>query len=248
MLEDTIRQPLHVAMESQMRAGNHYVLGELCVCLHARPYSIERSTGLFYPKNYSWVSEGLYHKSEKQKQAVEDTSSQNIIFQYHYYHTVPDEALPADSKTFYLIAYPFDSWYSEGLVASQTEDANSPKPSATRDNFGTYVLKAGSNEWNSFLSTIEQNAQWLDDLIDSNAFILRYEDFYVDFDNTIRRLEAYLGNFKSSFSPPSNKSLHRLYFTDEYKKKLDSESFSYLKERFRRSLACFWPEKNVLEY
>jgi hypothetical protein len=71
---------------------------------------------------------------------------------------------------------------------------------------------------------------------------LRYEDWILEKEINVNKIKKVLPAFDSSFfQVRSNKD--RLYFTDDYRSKMDREVFDILSENFREFIRYFWPEK-----
>ena len=138
-----------------------------------------------------------------------------------------------------LIGYPFDSFYSDGVIYS--------KPSYDVGPHGTraegYIFCAGSHEWNFLEEYMSQNAAWLEELKDGDDdLIIRYEDLFLDFDGCARRLSDFVGGFANPIPQPVKNS-KRMYWTDDYASALDRPALTSLWQRFEPGVRRFYPEK-----
>ena len=65
---------------------------------------------------------------------------ERIVRFCHYYH---EQKRDLAGNRIYLIGFPIDSFYSDGVVASQA--SNDPSPSGPRA--ASYIMRSGSPEW-----------------------------------------------------------------------------------------------------
>ena len=132
-------------------------------------------------------------------------------------------------KTAYQLSYLYDAYYSWGkLIAGMASKKD-------------YKLREGSAEWEVLKGYIPSNRKWLDYIRDK--FYIRYEDYYLDFENTLSRIETFIGEGEIKHFNPPRKNLQRMYWGQEYNRFLDQEVLVYLRHHFQSSLAYFWPER-----
>jgi hypothetical protein len=228
-------------IETQMRAGTHYVLDGLIKVYGGKVLKIKNSKFEFVDRQI--INEGLYKPSENNYlNEYED----RLIFHHHYYHTVPKDNRYRNGKKFFLIGYPFDSFYSDGLIFSSEE--YNVLPSSKNKRNKEYRLTRMSTEWNFLEPYMKKNAKWLNKLSKrSDAMVIRYEDFFLKFDKTTKKIEEYCGPFLEKFPTP-RKNPTRMYWSNRYKTKIDLSAFEALKSLFINSVKYFYPEKLPISY
>ncbi len=223
-----------------MRAGTHYVLDALARVYHGRVAKLKDDVFAFV--GYDEINKGLYQSESNIKYSDKEAA----IFHCHYYHTIPHDERLIDTKNIYLIGYPFDSFFSDGLVFSSKE--YSVAPSLKNERYEKYKFLYKSDEWNFLEPFMHKNASWLEWLIKhDDLLVIRYEDFFIDFRATIKRIEEYCGAFKEEFPSPI-KNKNRIYWTDSYVNKMDEDAFLKLKQLFLPALNHFYPEKKPFNY
>ena len=226
----------YIKVETQMRSGTHYLLDALIRIYGAKVAKIKESG--FEIIDRKKINKGLYSQNEKE---YPEESTNCLIFHYHYFHTVPNDLRLNVAKSIFLIGYPFDSFYSDGLVFSSKE--YSVVPSILNERSKAYRLYYKSKEWEFLEPYMRQNAVWLEKIQHKKRkLIIRYEDFFIDFHKTCHRIEKHLGPFKATFPTPL-KNPTRMYCTNDYPSKLNQEAFLKIKEIFKNSLYYFYPEK-----
>jgi hypothetical protein len=230
-----------LTIETQMRAGTHYMLDGLIRVYGGKVLKIRNNKFEFVERQI--INEGLYESSENY---YLNEHEDRFIFHHHYYHTVPKDNRYNKGKKIYLIGYPFDSFYSDGLIFSSQE--YNVLPSAKNKRNTKYRLTQRSTEWNFLEPYMKKNAQWLNKLSKRrDGIIIRYEDFFVKFDETTKRIAEYCGPFMEKFPPP-RKNPNRMYWTNKYKTNIDLSAFETLKSLFINSITYFYPEKLPISY
>jgi hypothetical protein len=224
-----------LALTTQMRAGTHYMCGGLRVALEAtvhRPVS----GGLFVTMDDAEILKGLHDDSNVVLPPPRD--DRHVYFS-HYYHT--DHHGHDDLPSILLIGFPFDSFYSDGIVYS--DKMYSAGPSGSRGHAQQYTLRFGSDEWNFLSERMRQNAEWLVSIAEGDdALLLRYEDLFLDYDGSCRRLASFTGAFIHPLPRPViNK--RRSYWSDEIESGFDLPARRALWELFGPSIERFYPEK-----
>jgi hypothetical protein len=223
-----------------MRAGTHYLLDALAHVYHGK---VEKTTGSkFESFSQRKINKGLYTSRKfATRHPIETT-----IFHAHYFHAPLDDPRLQKAKAIYLIGYPFDSFYSDGLIFSSNEYIVAPSIKSKRHK--SYRLFYGSDEWLFLEPFMHENALWLKRLSNqSNMFILRYEDFFLNFTRTTSRLGNIFGKFKEEFPHPI-KNQNRMYWKNNYCDKMDARAFNELKRIFYDNLSFFYPEKMPVTY
>ena len=105
-----------------------------------------------------------------------------------------------------------------------------------------------NGEWNFLEPYMKKNAKWLNKLSKrSDAMVIRYEDFFLKFDKTTKKIEEYCGPFLEKFPTP-RKNPTRMYWSNRYKTKIDLSAFEALKSLFINSVKYFYPEKLPISY
>jgi len=234
-LESMIKYPTGsaIALITQMRAGTHYMCAALRTALEATIYRPDREAQ-FVVMDDEYIRKGL-HSSDPI--ALPEARPERTVYFCHYYHW--QQHLLIDLPKIYLIGFPLDSFYSDGVVASHA--TNDPAPSGPRA--ASYVMRFDSPEWRALEYKMKANADWLMTITESDdARIFRYEDLLADFDASARRLEAYTGGFVNSLPKPI-KNARRAYWTESYSSAFDAKALAALWDYFAPSLERFYPER-----
>ena len=159
------------------------------------------------------------------------------VYFCHYYH--PQRKDLEGKPLIQLIGFPFDSFYSDGVVAFHGD--NDPGPSGPRA--AAFVLHLGSFEWRTLETRMRENAEWLATLAENGrSLIVRYEDLVIDFDNSAKRLEVFVGGFSNPI-PRARKNPRRSYWTEDYAKNFDRNALAALWRLFEPSIRRFYPER-----
>jgi hypothetical protein len=217
---------------TQMRAGTHYMCAGLRVALEATIYRPDRERE-FVVMDDDYIRKGLHSTDDY---VLPPSRPERIVHFCHYYH--PQRRHLA-GKRIYLIGFPLDSFYSDGVVASLA--SNDPSPSGPRA--VSYIMRAGSPEWIGLEDRMKQNAEWLMEIAESDdALVLRYEDLFTDFDERARRLESLVGKFVNPLPKPT-KNPRRTYWTENYSGHFDRAALAALWTRFSQSIEKFYPER-----
>ncbi len=226
---------LVIKLQTQMRSGTHFMLNALSRVYHLKPAIINRDGGFNYvDKNR--LAKGLYKHDNKSY-----PTNNGTVLQYHFYHKVNPDLHLEDAKLINLIGYPFDTYYSDGLIYS-TENYT-VAPTRQHQDYKDYKLKFGSPEWLKLEERMIQNAEWLESLENTNeGLTIKYEDLFLDNRNILNQIEEYLGPFKEEF-PEAVKNPERVFWTDNYREKFDDHAIKNLTAIFRSSISKFYPEK-----
>lgn len=161
---------------------------------------------------------------------------------YHYphHHTL------AEMPRIFLIGFPFDSFYSDGIVYSDKANKNDPRPSSVRAHAANYIFRFGSPEWQFLEPIMRQNAEWLMRIDErEDAIIFRYEDFFLDLVKTEDRLARFIGKPFTSLPPPVQNP-RRTYWTEKYSECFDHDALHALWRLFGPAIERFYPEKKSL--
>ncbi len=216
-----------------MRAGTHYICAALRVALEATMYRPNRER-CYIPMEDDYIFKGLHQEGWM---SLPTAKLERKIYFNHYYH--PQRHTLPSIPTICLIGYPFDSFYSDGVVYSKPSyDVGPSGPRAHK-----YVFRAGSHEWNFLEEKMRENAAWLAGLKESdNDLIIRYEDLFLDFEGCAQRLSGFVGGFINPIPPPI-KNAKRMYWTDDYGSALDRPALTSLWQLFEPGVRRFYPEK-----
>jgi hypothetical protein len=156
----------------------------------------------------------------------------------HYYH--PQRNLLTCKRNVYLVGFPLDSFYSDGVVASNA--TNDPAPSGPRA--ASYVMRFDGSEWRALEDRMKENAYWLDTIAeDDSSLIVRYEDLIANFHQSAERLEGFLGKFINPLPQPT-KNARRTYWTENYAGAFDGDVLRAMWSLFGSSIERFYPERS----
>jgi hypothetical protein len=230
-----LASPSEFALITQMRAGTHFVCAILRIGIEATLY--RPTDGLRYaPMDDEYILRGL-----QQPLRLPQSRSGPRVYFSHYYH--PHHQSLARVPAMYLIGFPFDSFYSDGIVYTDRVRANDPSPSATRRHARGYVLRFDSEEWQFLELRMRQNAGWLNEIADgANNLVIRYEDFFSDFDGTTARLSQFVGGFSAPLPRPVW-NRRRSYWTERYEDGFDRQALGALWEMFAPAIGRWYPER-----
>jgi hypothetical protein len=222
-----------VALVSQMRAGTHYMCAALRVGLEA---ALLRPGGEDYvPMTDGEILGDLHPES---RFALPPPRPGRRIYFSHYYH--PQFRRLPSMPRLSLIGFPLDSFYSDGVVYSDTQ--HSAGPSLSRPHAEHYVLRHGSEEWNFLEQRMHQNAQWLGEIgREPRDLVVRYEDLTQDFNRTAARISDHIGLLNPLPKPVINRK--RTYWTQAYETRFDRKALVALTGIFANALARFYPER-----
>jgi hypothetical protein len=225
-----------ILLETQMRAGSHYVCYGLQQAFGATLLWPDKN-GTLESMPQEQLKKGLYTKDYVKAPQRTDLT---VVFK-HYYHQL-NTPLCGGGETPHIaqIGFPLDSFYSDGIVFSDGQyDAG---PSGNRPHARSYVFRFGSEEWKFLEPYMARNADWLESLhAKAPDLILRYEDFFIDFNATVSRIEALVGDRVGPFPQPKQNA-GRMYWTEDYRR-LDRLALVRLWEIFEKSIRQFYPER-----
>jgi hypothetical protein len=225
-----------LALITQMRAGTHFVCKALRIGWQAalyRPVECER----YVVMEDEYILKGLHERV-----ALPPANPELRVYFSHYYH--PHHHRLGQVLRVYLIGFPFDSFYSDGVVYSDTIRENDPKPSGTRKHAEDYVLRFESAEWKLLEPIMRQNAAWLMEIEEGeHNLVLRYEDFFLEFEKTMMRLARFIGR-SSADVPRPVMNARRCYWSQRYSEAYDSGALATWWDIFAPSIEKFYPERN----
>ena len=226
-------RPRELALITQMRAGTHYLCYALRMVLNATLYRPNRELRYILMDD-DYILRGLHLGEEIKLPAAQPNW---IVYFNHYYH--PQQYTVPNAPRIYLIGFPFDSFYSDGVVYSKASyDVGPSGPRA-----GGYVMRADSAEWKFLEEKMMENAEWLAKITEADdAIILRYEDFFLDFENCADRLSRFIGGFTQPLPRPI-KNPKRMYWTEAYSPCFDAPALNELFRIFGPATERFYPER-----
>lgn len=212
--------------ESQPRSGTHYTINNLRTCL-----------GWGYASVFDDVPSSACHRSSdgriRYAPGGPGGGNGHYVVKTHFTRPLhyPEYRY---AKTLFLIGYPFDAYYSWARLLSGYG------PGAG------YRLVNGSKEWIILKAHIPTNVKWLTYV--RNRFFVRYEDYYLDFENVLERIAVFLGFPASALGEFANprKNLDRCYWSDDYNRRFDATVLSVLAKAFYPQIEYHWPEKAAL--
>ena len=227
------QEALEIALVTQMRAGTHYFCGALRVALEA--VILRPAAGAYATMDDEYIKRGLHSDSNIELPAP--IANRRVFFSHYYHPQWKDLEIPR----VYLVGFPLDSFYSDGVVAAaQSYD---PSPSGPRS--GSYVLRYNSPEWNRLSARMRENADWLREIqADTAALVVRYEDLFVAFEATAARISEFLHGFKNPLPRPV-KNPRRMYWTRDYLSCLDARAFGELRAIFADAIDHYFPERSA---
>jgi hypothetical protein len=221
------------ALVTQMRAGTHYMCAALRIGLEATIYRPD-SEKRFVIMDEGYIRKGLH---ETDAFAFPQARPDFNIYFCHYYHPHLDKL--SGKPRISLIGFPFDSFFSDGIVASHA--SNDPRPSGAAAK--SYVLRYDSDEWRALETRMHENAEWLATLHEGErSMIVRYEDLVDRPENTASRLESLLGKFVNPVPTPT-RNVHRSYWTENYAANFDRDGLKALWKVFETPIRRFYPER-----
>ena len=234
-------------LETQMRSGTHYLLFALRVAY--RPVILwPLRNGDVRELLDEDLSDGLRGREElssKELSNTEPVALVEILFR-HYYHQLNVDPSFRFSKKVALISYPFDSFFSDGVVFSSetyTKTSSSTRPEA-RD----YVLKHGSTEWKFLYPYMQKNARWLEAIAkarEENTLVVRFEDLIDSFAPQRDRIVNFLEIKPQQNFPEPVFNRERSYWKGDLLHKFDRKALEAMTATFARSLSQFYPERST---
>lgn len=223
-----------VALVSQMRSGTHFMCAALRLTQEGtlmRP----KDNGLYGPMPDAEILVDMHRAGRFD--LPPPRPGKHIYFS-HYYHSHHVGLAPMPRIS--LIAFPLDSFYSDGVVFS--DESYTAGPSGPRAHLRNYVFRYGSPEWRKLEPWMHKNAQWLKDIGKTDGdLVVRYEDLYERFEETAKRIERHVGGFINPMPKPVM-NLTRAYWTRDFNSKFDTAALNALNDIFRDGIARFYPE------
>ena len=143
---------IRICIETQLRAGTHYLLANLLKLYHCIPAIVTRS-GNIDVKDFSWLNMGLYDPIECSWQ-----DSNQLVVQSHFYSPKAKELRTGDYPVIYQIGFPIDSYISDGMVYKAYTDLH-PGPSQKNPYHNDYRLCYDSTEFKTLKEYMIQNAE-----------------------------------------------------------------------------------------
>lgn len=227
-------------LETQMRAGTHYMCHALLNAYHPYMHYPLRNGGT-RQLEHAEIERGL--KEEARIDNIEINYGIEILFR-HYYHKLELDPAFSGEKKIALIGFPLDSFYSDGIVFSS--EHYTPSPSLGRETARGYVMGQGSKEWDFLYPYMIDNARWLETLSrqgnGENLLIVRYEDLIDNFIVEKRRVIDFMQLDLVGELPEPRKNRNRMYWNNNYAERFDAEALRTLFQLFRRSIEAFYPE------
>lgn len=225
---------IRVVIESQPRSGTHYTLNNLIRALgleYATVFEGELESDKKYFAHGSFREANLFC-------ATPDPARPQYaghVAKSHFFHQVELPAGQEQAPFLYLLSYFFDCYYSFGWIL--TDMAQKP--------YEQYVLRHDSPEWEKLAGRfIPAHLTWLDRLEGPNRErALRYEDYAVDFNAALDRLQRIVAVFDPTAFAPFKPKVRRSYFSGEYAAQMDSEVFTALQKTFKDYIRAWYPER-----
>lgn len=225
----------NVALVTQMRAGTHFLCAALRIALRAtiyRPSDAQRYVVM--EDDYIW-------KGLRERVALPPASADRRVYFSHYYH--PHRFALEPMPRISLVGFPLDSFYSDGIVYSDKVRANDPGPSVSRGHARDYVFRFDSAEWRLLEPRMRENAAWLEGIEEGERdLLIRYEDFFLDFDRTAARIADFTGGFLAPLPKPVANP-RRTYWTQRYAEAFDPPALAALCTHFAAAIRRFYPER-----
>ncbi|EPR37048.1 hypothetical protein dsx2_0991 [Desulfovibrio sp. X2] len=207
-------------VETQPRSGTMYVVNSLMRslgCNYATTHGSEIGTPVF--TGYPFEHAGVFFD-------LNDTSASHVVMT-HFFTRARAERRYRDCKYIRVVGYPFDSYFrwAKNLIARSADE--------------NYVLRNTSPEWKNLKQHLLANSLWM--VEDTQELVVRYEDFHHDFEGTTRRFRDYLQRDGITFK--DFRKVDRMYYSDNYREKMDSIVYGTLKDFFMDAIRCHYPEK-----
>lgn len=229
-------------LETQMRAGTHYICSALLIAYHPYLHYPLRDGGV---RQLEWtdIESGL---KEYKRVEINTNLDIEILFK-HYYHQLEIDPIFSSAKKFALIGYPFDSFYSDGVVFSS--DHYSPAPSNRRKAASEYQFRYGSKEWDFLFPYMLKNAEWLEKLNSQTGgaelLVIRYEDLIDNFIEAKKQITEFMQlELVGEFTKPMN-NRNRIFWNKNYVKRIDNKALRTMYEIFEKSIDKFYPDQNT---
>lgn len=205
-------------LETQPRSGTHYTLDNL-----------RRNLGCKYATVFkNSVDQNLIKTRDSKIFFTPGAEDTEYIVKTHFYQTLHYPKYRFE-KILFQLSFLFDSYYSWGKMLS-----NMPSDVP-------YRLKYDSKEWVTLKGLIKLNKQWLEFISDKH--FLRYEDYYLNFEETIKSISAIIGKGDLKGFERPYKNTNRMYWSDNYEKYMDKDVFHHLCDEFHPFISRYWPEK-----
>ena len=205
-------------LETQPRSGTHYTLD-----------NFRRALGCKFATVFNDpTDQNLIQTSDSKIFFTPDSENAEYVVKTHFYQPLHYPQYRFE-KILFQISFLFDSYYSWGRLISNVS------PGAT------YRLTSDSKEWITLKGYIKLNKQWLEYI--SDKLFLRYEDYYLKFEETIKIISDFIGidNMEKFERPYKNSK--RMYWCDNYEEYLDRDVFHHLYDEFFPFISKYWPEK-----
>lgn len=210
---------IQLIFETQPRSGTHYTINNLLKCL-------DWGYGTVFNEK---TQKGELIKSKDRHFGFLPSNKENpYVIKTHFMKPLhyPEYRY---IKTIFQISYIFDSYYSWGkMLSGESKDAQ-------------YRLTNNSKEWFTLKGFIKLNKRWLEYISDKQ--FLRYEDYYLNFEKTIKSISAIIGKGDLMGFEKPFKNINRMYWSDNYGKYLDEDVFHHLCDEFYPIISNYWPEK-----
>lgn len=217
---------IEVVIESIPRSGTHYTYFALCNACH---FDKASTFDDLFGEEY------IRYRGNLRLSYPKDTNGY-LVFS-HIGDEYTDHLLSLNAKRIYLYSYIFDCVYSwcHNKRYQLTGD--------TTGRFDGYVVSSKSIEWDYVASNFYRIKRQL--YASPNFHSIRFEDYFLDFQSTVRNLSIYLGrNEVMKFEKPDFPFLQRrMYITDAYEQFFDTVSLRCITSYFEDVLETLYPEK-----
>jgi hypothetical protein len=205
-------------LETQPRSGTHYTMDNLIRNLGCKYASVFKDS----------ADQNLINTKDSKIFFTPGPEDTEYVVKAHFYQALHYPRYRFE-KILFQISFLFDSYYSWGKLLSNAP-AGVP-----------YLLKSDSKEWATLKGFIKLNKQWLEYI--SDKYFLRYEDYYLNFEETINSISDIIGKGDLKGFERPYKNTNRMYWSDNYEKYLDKDVFHQLFNEFHPFISRYWPEK-----
>ncbi len=207
---------IRMILESQPRSGTDYLIENI-----RRTLDLDYASVYPFPNGMRRDDEHVFYGPKSGRGYIIKTHFMRPLH-YPQYRYVPH---------LFLISFFPDTYYKWARMIA---------PESDRPN---YRLTPVRPEWQIISSYIPLHLRWLRYI--AKLDVLRFEDFYLDFQGTIESLASLLGERPEGFIPPRTPS-RRLYWREDFSKRMDPAMTHELLVRFREPICFFYPEKSHL--
>lgn len=215
--KDNQYRQIKMVIESQPRSGTNFLTFSLIEKLHLAFASTFKYT---YTRTQHKIYDDIYYREPVGP----------LIVYSHFFKPV-NRYVAEKYPVVYPIRYIFDSYYSWCYLDFLRQQHGK----------GPYFLSCGTKEWEKIKKHIPLNKSWLNMIRDK--IFLRYEDWELDPQSNIDKLKSLVPEVEPDFFDVKvNKD--RLYYTGDYRSRMDEEVYRYLMDNFHDIIQFYWPEKS----